>query len=117
MKPILQATRANWIAFRNYDGKQWVYFTHLVTYHCGLKAIQYGVNGAAPAIAFPVPACKAERPLGVDPAKDRIYFTAPLNAVRALTVVVTFADGSRSAPATFEPCAVSGDTTCGKLKP
>lgn len=46
-KQILPMTRANWIAFRNFDGRQLVYFTHLVVYRCGLSEIRYSINSDA----------------------------------------------------------------------
>lgn len=46
-KQILPMTKENWIAFRNYDGKQLIYFTHLVVYRCGLSEIRYSFNSHA----------------------------------------------------------------------
>ena len=34
-KTMAEANKASgWVAFREYDGRQWVYFTPLVTLHC-----------------------------------------------------------------------------------
>lgn len=59
VKPILQATKPQWIAVRVYDGKDLLYFTNLLSWRCGLSEISYSVNGAE-AELFEMEPCYAE---------------------------------------------------------
>jgi len=52
VKPILGMTKANWIAVREYEGQDLLYFTHLATYRCALSEIRYGVNSDLAIFAF-----------------------------------------------------------------
>ncbi|MFC6640566.1 hypothetical protein [Sulfitobacter profundi] len=54
VKPILNATRGNWIAVREYDGQDLVYVTHLWSWRCGLAAMAIAVNDA-PMQNWPMP--------------------------------------------------------------
>lgn len=56
IRPILQATRGNWVAVRDFNGEDLVYFTHLLAWRCGLVQLRYAVNGGPDAV-FPLPAC------------------------------------------------------------
>ena len=59
VKPILTATRANWVVLREYEGKDWLYVTHLWSWRCGLKAIAIALNDE-PMQNWPLPKCHTE---------------------------------------------------------
>jgi len=80
-KQILPMTGANWIAFRNYDGRQLVYFTHLVVYRCGLSEIRYSIDSDALDQRFSTPPCDPQRPNEI-PADFLPYLALPLAACR-----------------------------------
>lgn len=56
VKPILTMTKANWVAVREYDGHDLVYFTHLMSWRCGLSAMRYSLNDG-PIESYDLPAC------------------------------------------------------------
>ncbi|MYM54594.1 hypothetical protein [Thalassovita mangrovi] len=56
VRPILGMTKANWIAVREYDGQDIVYFTQLLSWRCGLNAIRYSFNDG-PIQVYPLPPC------------------------------------------------------------
>jgi len=56
VRPILNATRGNWVAVREYGGKDHVYVTHLWSWRCGLAAMAIAVNDA-PLRDWPLPPC------------------------------------------------------------
>jgi len=59
VRPILEATRGNWVAVRVYNGQDMVYFTHLLAWRCGLKGLRYAINGGAMQ-AYDLPPCHTE---------------------------------------------------------
>ena len=97
VKPILSVTKPQWIAVREYDGKDLVYFTNLLAWRCGVEAVTYGFNGAAP-----------DTPLVLEPCYDAEaqpnalkmdqgvlpYIEAAMGSVQSVTVLVTYDDGS-----------------------
>ncbi|MDF1804355.1 hypothetical protein [Thalassovita sp.] len=56
IRPILNVTKPQWIAVREYDGQDIIYFTQLLSWRCGLSAIRYSVNGG-PMQQYPLPPC------------------------------------------------------------
>ena len=59
VKPILDATRANWVVVREYEGKDWLYVTHVWSWRCGLKAMAISVNGETMQ-NWPMPPCREQ---------------------------------------------------------
>ena len=46
VRPILSVTKPQWIAVRDYDGQDLLYFTNLLAWRCGLLEIRYSIDGA-----------------------------------------------------------------------
>lgn len=101
-RPILGVTRANWIAVREFDGQDLLYFTHLASYRCALSGIRYGVNGDAPDLTFePEPCYRDEAaPYAIKPDSGvQVYVAFPLNHIRTVTVQITYTDGVKETAA------------------
>lgn len=61
VRPILNATRGNWISVREFGGQDLLYVSHLWAWRCGLHEIRVGVNGAAPEV-WDMPECRPDQP-------------------------------------------------------
>lgn len=114
-KQILPMTTANWAAFRNYDGRQWIYFTHLLAYRCGLAEIRYSLNATVPDQTFPLPPCDPQNPNAIDPVAHPPYIVLPPGSAETLAIRVTYSDGEESETVVLAPCDVAGDQTCAVL--
>ncbi|MFV2035821.1 MAG: hypothetical protein ACC631_12080 [Halocynthiibacter sp.] len=115
-KTIVPLIKPSWISFRNYNGRQLIYFTMLQTYRCGLREIRYSLNSEDLDRRFALPPCDPQRPNAIDAEKYPPYISLPMGAVQSAAVQVTFADGSASAVARFTPCDTPGDSACAVLR-
>lgn len=101
VKPILAATQGNWVAVREYNGQDLVYFTHLLAWRCGLYEISFSINGQQQQ-NFEIPACDPDAAApGAIPDTATIYLEYPLNSVQTISVSLLYDDLSTQT-ATFE---------------
>ena len=112
VKQVLKLSRNQWIQFRNYNGRQLVYFTLFVTYKCGLKEIRYSVNSEDLDKQFPLAECVPFVPYNIGP-NDKVYLTFEPGTAKTVSVQLVFDDDTKSVVRTFKPCKVAGDVTCG----
>ncbi len=97
VKPILEATRANWVAVREYDGKDLLYFTHLMAWRCGLDAIYYAVNGGDETLWLGEPCYEGEAQPNAIKSNNLLPFTSfGLQTVESVDVRLVYDDGSES---------------------
>jgi len=115
VKQAINATTANWVAFRNFNGEQLLYLTQLLTWKCGLREIRYAINSSHLADKWPLPECNPQNPYHLDPEKSHIYVNFPLQSIQFVSVQVVFADGAATDVMTYTPCDVAGDATCAVL--
>lgn len=91
-KQILEQLWTAWIAFREYNGTH-VYFSHLVSYRCGIDKIEYAVDGGKTE-TWPLEPCDPGNPNAITD-KSKIYRDIPKNA-KTMEVVLTYYDGTKS---------------------
>ncbi len=87
-------TQNNWVSFRNFNGKQLIYFTHLESYTCGIKEVHYSINSDDPDKIWELQACDTKNPMAI--TKDIIYLTMLLGTAKSIAVQVIFTDGTKS---------------------
>jgi hypothetical protein len=114
-KQILPLIKANWLAFRNYSGRQFIYFSTLLAYRCGLSEIRYSVNSDALDLTFPLPPCDPAQPQALDATKYPPFVTLVLGTAKQATVRAIFKDGTMTEAARFKPCENAGDDSCAAL--
>lgn len=106
VRPILEATRGSWIAVREYDGEDLLYFTHLEAWRCGLTQIEYAVNGGEMAVWTVEDCYEGEaQPNAIKADGRESYEPMPLGRVEQVQVRITYDDGE-TAEATYERAAV-----------
>jgi hypothetical protein len=103
--------------FRDYDGRQWVYFTPLQTMHCRLSEIRYSVNSDALDQTFDLVDCNPAQPFSLpsDSGVEDIAVTFSPGEARTVTVQVVWSDGAESEIMTYRPCEGVGDSTCAQI--
>jgi len=96
VKPILAATKGQWIAIREFDGKDLIYFTNLLAWRCGLTQVAWGINGGAAEAVMPMEPCHEgeAQPNALKMEEVLPYAEAPLGSITSVSVAVTFDDGS-----------------------
>lgn len=90
VRPILDATKGNWIAVREFQGQDLLYFTHLLSWRCGLFEIQFAVNDGE-MLVFPMVPCDENAPMTV-PADATIYLEYPLGSIETIDVQLLYDD-------------------------
>ena len=96
---MLEANKSKgWVQFRNFNGKQLLYFSILQTFHCRLKEIQYSIN--AEALHKNVELVKCNKSM-------------PLNTAQWVAVQVVWEDKVDSEIQSVKMCEDVGEATCG----
>ncbi|MGX9354837.1 hypothetical protein ACS3SW_06650 [Roseobacteraceae bacterium S113] len=93
VRPILGATRANWVAVREFNGQDLVYVTHLLAWRCGLYEIGYSIN-EEPEVLWPMPACHVDSaaPAALLPEDGLPYIARPKGSVERLRIRLLYDD-------------------------
>ncbi len=113
VKGIIKATKASgWIAFVNVKGKQQIYFSHLQSWHCGIKEIRYSYNSKDLDRLFPVAKCIPQLPNNVPGPAKWIVNIEKLGTAKTVAVQVLFDDDTLSDIAVYEPCEGVGEQVC-----
>ena len=92
IRPILNATKGNWVAVREFQGQDLVYLTHLETWRCGLDGVKYGINSDVADQDWELAECDESNPNAI-PEDHLPYFAQPLNSVETIIVEIPYDDG------------------------
>lgn len=114
-KNVMNLTKKTWVQFRNYDGKQLLYFTHFFAWKCAIKEVHYSINSKELSETLTLPECNPDAPFDVDPIKHTVYKTYPLGHANQVTVQIIYSDDTKSETLSFAPCNVERDQSCAKL--
>lgn len=97
IKPILGMTKGNWVAVRLYEGQDLLYFTHLLSWRCGMWEVRYGLNGAPADTVFPLEPCY-EDTASPNSITDMVnflpYVTLPPESIDSIYVEIFYDDGT-----------------------
>lgn len=98
IKPILGMTKSNWVAVRDFEGQDYLYFTHLLSWRCGMWDIKFGINGAAATEDVPMEPCHEDlaAPNSLVEIADFLpYVVLPAGSIETVYVEITYDDGTK----------------------
>lgn len=95
VKPIFEMTRANWIAVREFDGKDLIYVTQIWSWRCGLSEMHIQINGGGFA-NWPLPPCHMQyaQPSVILDEDGQPYATRALGSVQSVDIRLVYKDGT-----------------------
>ena len=97
VRPILDATKGSWVAVREYDGKDLLYFTHLLAWRCGLEQIHYSLNGQEERQFDAEPCYEDEPQPNAIKVEDKLpYLEFDLQSIDLVSVRIVYDDGSEA---------------------
>ncbi len=105
-----------WVKFRNFSGRQIIYFTALQVLHCRLKEIRYSINSDALDQRVELVECNKATPFSMgdsEVVENRIYKSMPLGTAQWAAVQVVWEDDQESEIHRVKVCENVGDSTCG----
>ncbi|HEX8663157.1 MAG TPA: adenylate/guanylate cyclase domain-containing protein [Beijerinckiaceae bacterium] len=97
-REVLERFPGAWVAFRP-DRPNVLYFTHLVANRCAIEHAEMGLDEGPLAIDIPIPECDEANPHAV-PVDAETSRPLP-QGVRAVSVQLTYVDGTKSGVRTF----------------
>lgn len=100
IKQILDMTKTSWVSFRDWQGQQLIYFTHLEAWKCGIDYVFYGLNGGPLDQIWELDTCNPDNPNAV--LKDKPYIELPAGSTQSISVQLIYPDGSKSPVETFQ---------------
>ncbi|MEP0940364.1 MAG: hypothetical protein ABJH63_20745 [Rhizobiaceae bacterium] len=114
---MLNGNKASgWVAFRNFNGQQLLYFTTLQTLHCRLKEIRYSINSDALDQRVEPVKCNKALPFSInddDVTGGRVYKSMPLGTAQWVAVQVVWEDDEESEIHRVKVCEDVGESSCG----
>ncbi len=96
-KQILEQLWTAWVSFREYNGNL-VYFSHLVSYRCGISKIEYTLDNGKTE-EWPLEACDPANPNGITD-NSKLFRKVP-GTTKTMQVQLTYYDGSQSPVRSF----------------
>lgn len=95
VRPILDMTTANWVGVSEYNGQDLLYFSHLISFRCGLTEIRYGINGEPAISVFPLEECyrNTNAPTAMHPDTNPLFLEFPPGTLQLVTVEIEYDDG------------------------
>ena len=91
VQPILEMTHANWIGLGTATGNDLLYFSHVLSWRCGLSEIRYSVNGAE-LIPLQMEPCHRDTN-SPNAIRELPYVSYPLERVQSVSVEIVYPDG------------------------
>lgn len=112
---MLKANQANgWVNFRNFNNRQYIYFTPLQVLHCRIQEIRYSINSETLNQRFQVASCNPQLPFSLPPnsGPEAISVNYPMFTAKTVAVQIVWDDGTESEVSVYEPCENVDDATC-----
>jgi len=93
IKMIMQATKTNWVAVREFNGQDLVYVTHLLSWRCGMHQVRYSINDA-PMQVWTLPPCLIDtaQPNAIRTEDGLPYQAFALGSVQSIAIEILYDD-------------------------
>ncbi len=94
---IHQAIQAQMVSFKQEGDVDFVYFTNLLAWRCGVAQILVGLNGAPPTIPLPMEPCyrdlREPNTLKLDRPEFPVYLKMPAGSAQTMALRIVYEDG------------------------